>query len=313
MLQHVLHATLQRDGRGGAACTGTLHVDEDDAVLIALKGNVAAILRNGGADARIKHFLDLRHDLGILAFMRGMAVLVIAAADGKQNRRAAGEMLHDRTEQGRLHMLPLATRFGDCDEIAAEKDTGHMFHREETHGERRALGGIPRGKISRATFAQHFAAGQKLQGRRIGRRLGLDKHRETLCNMIAGRGPAAPPIDGPAGRRNQGKAETLVAAWKACWRHPGCHNSRETPAKPRKRQARRRRASSLSVPGTTVTGIGNALSEAAAAMLPSGPGPSLPLPVASTRIAISLSSLISCINCSSRRPSRISSSGMMPA
>ncbi len=89
MLQHVLDAALQCHGGGRTARTGTLHVEEHDAFLIALEGDVAAVLRNGRTDTRVENFLDLRDDLAVLAVVTGMGIVAVARCE--EDRRTAGE------------------------------------------------------------------------------------------------------------------------------------------------------------------------------------------------------------------------------
>jgi hypothetical protein len=85
-------------------------------------------------------------------------------------------MLHDRAEDRRLQMLPVRAVLGDGDEIVAEEDAGDAGNLEQPAGERRSRGrafGVT--EIGRA-FLQHHLAGQKLERRRVRRRLGLDEH-----------------------------------------------------------------------------------------------------------------------------------------
>src|SRR5450631_4353832 len=65
MLQQVLDAVLQRRGGRGAAGAGALHVEVDDAVLEAAKGDVAAITGDRGAHPGFDQVLDGRDRLGV--------------------------------------------------------------------------------------------------------------------------------------------------------------------------------------------------------------------------------------------------------
>ena len=56
-----------------------------------------------------------------------------------EDRHAGEEMLHDRAEDRRLEVLPLAVGLGDGDEIVAEEDAADARHGEQPLGERRTL------------------------------------------------------------------------------------------------------------------------------------------------------------------------------
>src|SRR5580658_9885058 len=88
--QHVLDAGLQGRRRAWAARARALHVQIDDAVLVAMEKDVAAILSHRRTHPRLEQLLDLLHHL-VLVFVRERA---FAAAE--DYRRAGGEMLHDR-------------------------------------------------------------------------------------------------------------------------------------------------------------------------------------------------------------------------
>ena len=64
--EQVLDAVLQRRGRRRAAGAGAAHVEEHDAVAKALEGDVAAVLGDGRAHARLDQFLDGGDGLGIV-------------------------------------------------------------------------------------------------------------------------------------------------------------------------------------------------------------------------------------------------------
>ena len=86
-------------------------------------------------------------------------------------------MLHNRAQKSRLQVLPFgrALGTGHGDEIATEKYARNALDLEQPHGQWRARGGGGIGKIG-DPVAEHRPPRQKFQGRRIGRRFGLDKH-----------------------------------------------------------------------------------------------------------------------------------------
>src|SRR5262245_39342389 len=63
MAEQVLDAVLQGRCRARAARARAFHVQEDDAVVIALEGDVAAILGHGRTHARLEQLLDGADDL----------------------------------------------------------------------------------------------------------------------------------------------------------------------------------------------------------------------------------------------------------
>ena len=90
-------------------------------------------------------------------------------------------MLHDGAEHRRLDVRPLARRLGDGDEIAAEEHAGDAGNGKQALGERRGmrLAGVA---VIGGAVAEDDAAGQELQGRRIGRGFGLDEHGFRLAD-----------------------------------------------------------------------------------------------------------------------------------
>lgn len=65
VLQHVLDAALERDGGGGAAAAGALHLDHHDArgLIKAPEQNVAPVFLDSRPDARFQQLLDHGHNL----------------------------------------------------------------------------------------------------------------------------------------------------------------------------------------------------------------------------------------------------------
>ncbi|MNL50767.1 hypothetical protein D3C87_1738060 [compost metagenome] len=84
-------------------------------------------------------------------------------------------MLHDRTENGGLQMLPFGVILGDGDEIEAEINAGDTRNGEEALCQRRGLRLRGVEKLSRAAF-QHHLARQELEGRGVRRGFRLNEH-----------------------------------------------------------------------------------------------------------------------------------------
>ena len=169
MAQHVLDAHLQRGGRAGAAGARPLHVEIDHAVSEILEYDIAAILGHGRTYARIEQLFDLGDDFVVVRCGNGGF-----AAFG-HHRIAGGVMFHDAAQDGRLENLPVQARlFCDGHEVGAEEHPLDAFDREQPLGQGRRRSGIDAGEIHRALFHDH-AARQELEGRRVGRLLGLDK------------------------------------------------------------------------------------------------------------------------------------------
>ena len=145
----------------------------DDAVLEILENDVAAIHRHRRAHPGLQQFLDLGDDLVVfLAIRRGIRRPRI----GQDDRATRGEMFHDRGQNGRLQLMPVAVAIlADGDEIGAEKHAGHLRQCEQPFGERRPCRHARIGKIGGAR-RHHGAAGQKFQRGRIRRLLGLNEH-----------------------------------------------------------------------------------------------------------------------------------------
>src|ERR1700686_4706919 len=66
MLEQVLDAVLERGGRGRAARAGALHIEIDDAFLVAAKGDVAAVAGYRRAHAGLDQILDGGNRIGVL-------------------------------------------------------------------------------------------------------------------------------------------------------------------------------------------------------------------------------------------------------
>ena len=65
MADQALDPALQRHGRRRAARAGAVHREIEVAVPVALVDDVAAVLRDRGADAGLDQLLDLVDDVGV--------------------------------------------------------------------------------------------------------------------------------------------------------------------------------------------------------------------------------------------------------
>src|SRR5262245_34967399 len=104
MPQEIFNAVLQCRRRTGAARAGALHVEKDDAIMIALESDVAAILGDRRAYAGFEEFLDRADDLTIRLGEIFLAGLIGLGGLG-DDRRTGEIMLHDEAENRRLQML----------------------------------------------------------------------------------------------------------------------------------------------------------------------------------------------------------------
>ena len=76
MPEQVLDAVAQRRGRGWAAGTGTFHIEINNAVLEAAKGNVAAVIGDRRPHPRLDQILDLLGELLVCALDGALAVAI---------------------------------------------------------------------------------------------------------------------------------------------------------------------------------------------------------------------------------------------
>src|SRR5262249_26958470 len=172
VLEQVLDTVAERRRRARAAGAGAAHMQEHDAVTVALEGDVAAVLGDRRAHPRLGQLLDGPDRLLIL--WRELFVSLSGFGPGGHalgHGFAREIMLHDGAEDGGLEMLPLAFALGHTDEVRAEEDAGHAVDLEQAGGERRALalGGIAE---LHGPFAEHrpswgeFSGGLGRGGRR---------------------------------------------------------------------------------------------------------------------------------------------------
>ena len=139
-----------------------------------MKNNIAAILRNGGAHARVEQLLDRADNFRIgpgFVFLRGSFDF-----SRMHNRQTGNKVIHNRGQNRRFDMLPFGIVFGDGDEIRTEKHARHMLKCKQRAGQWRGFGGLGIGKVGRRLRAHHGLPRHEFQGRRIWCRFGLDKH-----------------------------------------------------------------------------------------------------------------------------------------
>ncbi|MNY00313.1 hypothetical protein D3C86_1328020 [compost metagenome] len=180
MAKQVLNAMLQRGGGGRAARAGALHVQEHRPVAETTEGDVAAILRHGGANAGIQQFLDGRDD-GFVTLFEELAFFIrhFGRNSRAHDRAARHEVLHDRAQNGRLQVLPFRAVLGDGDEIETEINAGNPRNGEEALRQRRSLRLRRIEKLHRPAF-QHHLARQELQRGGVRRGFRLNEHRLLL-------------------------------------------------------------------------------------------------------------------------------------
>src|SRR4029078_7561674 len=191
VFEQVLDAVSKSCRRARAAGAGAAHMQKHHPVAVTLEGDIAAVLSDGRADARLEQFLDGLDRLLVLG--REIFVRFSGFGDGRSafgHGFARQVVLHDGAENGGLEMLPFALALGHADEVGAEEHAGDAVDLEQAGGERRAfaLGGIAE---FHGSFAEHGPAGQEFQGGRVGRRFGLNKHR-LLSSVTCGWPEKAP-------------------------------------------------------------------------------------------------------------------------
>ena len=151
-----------------------------NAVIIAVKHNVTAILRDGRAHPRVNDLLDDRNNFRIRPVRPCHILHVRAGGIFQQHRAFLDKMRHDDLQKRRFDKLPFAYALGDGDKITAEKYALNPVNREQRLGQWRGFGSRLIGKIRRWPVAGHSPTGQEFQRRRIGRILGLNKHGKLL-------------------------------------------------------------------------------------------------------------------------------------
>src|SRR5436190_14716933 len=199
-------------------------------------------------------------------------------------------MLHARAVHCWLELLSFAAGLGHGNEVGAEEHPGDALDRDQALCERRLGGRFRVAHVQRAA-CQHRPLRQELESCRIGRRLCLNKHDKLLASRRIGTNAGRYPI-----ARGGAAGEKFKLAGGA-----GETNLYDIVS----------RSSSLRLPGTIATGIGNSpaflISDDT-----SGPGPSFSGAAASTRTAISSSSSMSDSNSCALSPSRITRWGITP-
>src|ERR1043166_833397 len=283
--QQVFDAVPQGRGRRGAARARALHGEVNHPVLETAEGDVAAVVRHRRAHPRLDQLLDGGDRLGVIFVEKFIDRGALPA--GRHDRGTRHEVFHDGAEDRRLELLPVAAGLGHGDEIGPEEHAADSGNIEKALGEGGVRGLRAVAHVEGAVL-QAGAAGKKLERFRIGRRLGLNEH--GSCS-VAGAGSKA--------RAAHFDVLYVMVRGDGGKCGAGAHD-------------RASRSSSPRCPGTIATGIGKL-----ATVLPrfdtSGPGPSLPVPAASTRTAMSSSASIRFMISSAFSPSRTTRSGVMPA
>src|SRR3546814_12093836 len=134
-------------------------------------------------------------------------------------------MIDQNAERQRLQLLPVGAAFGlrHGNEVPPVENAGHVAKRKERARQWRRLGIFRAGELARPA-AEDFAAGQELQGRRVGRAFGFNKHGLHLAIDGAGiKGCALSPTPSHGGwpppdrseERRVGKecVSTCISRW----------------------------------------------------------------------------------------------------
>src|SRR5471030_1273450 len=206
VLQKVLNSHFQGGRRTRATRARALHLQVDHAVAEVVIDDVAAVLGHGRTDAGLEQILDLGNDLVVV----GRGIAGGGRCLTRHDRLAGGVVLHDATQDRGLQDLPvLVVRLGDGDEVGAEEHPLDAFDGEQAFGERGRGRRVGAGEVHRALVHDH-AAGEELQGRRVGGLLGLDKQ-----TSLRGGPESVRPSKVPIRRRNlvqpdQGDSEVVL-------------------------------------------------------------------------------------------------------
>ena len=166
----------KRGGRRRAAGAGALHVQIDDAVLEALERDVAAVVGDRRPHARLDQLLDGGDGLGVGGVEKFVASSLSALAPVSSG---APDM--------KCSMIaPRIIGLSCCHSAASSLVTAMKSEPKNTPltpsiaNSRSASGDCAASsrlaQVERAGV-QHGPAGQEFQGRRVGRRFGLDEHR----------------------------------------------------------------------------------------------------------------------------------------
>src|SRR5690348_2126363 len=178
MPDQALDPALERDGRGRAARAGAVHRQVKVPVAITLIDDVAAVLRDGRADAGFDQLLDLVDDVRVLGIFVEVRVgdMNARGAAWAEQRRRADEMVKQRLEHQRLEVAPRNAGGGSYRyEVTAEENAFDHAAVEQSAGEWRSLGGFGIREIAGARFHDGLAR-QELAGGGVRRLLGTDQH-----------------------------------------------------------------------------------------------------------------------------------------
>ena len=165
MSEQIFNTVFERGCRAGAAHTGPAHMQRHHTVSVAVKNNIAAILRHGGAHPRVEQLFDRTDNFrirpGFVFLPGGFGICCM------HDRQTGNKMIHNGRQNRRFDMLPFGIVFGDGDEIGTEKHARHMLQRKQRTGQRRGFGGLGIGKVVEAFARPSRPARHEFQGRRI--------------------------------------------------------------------------------------------------------------------------------------------------
>src|SRR5262249_11791816 len=282
----------------------------------AAERDVAAVVGDRRPHARLDQLFDGGNGFGILLLEEVLAFARRGRVRAAYDWSAGHEVLHDDAKDRGLELLPFAVGLGDGDEIGAEKYPGDPCDLEQAFGQRRLRGRFLVAHVERAA-RQHGPSRQEFERCRIRGRLGLDEHgllliiaqdQEATIGSLAYFNRWRRAVEVSTCRVRAGRRAT--ARWGTRPRLSLCPRT--------SRRAERgadhdmaSSSSSLRWPGTIATGMGK--SPAVLLILEtSGPGPSLLVAAASTRMAMSSSSSMRLRTSCAFSPSRITRCGITP-
>ena len=194
MHQHALDTILERHRARVARPAGAAQLELDDAVLEAAEVDVAAVLLDGGPDARLEQLLDHADHLGVVLVVRERIDLVgrlhaarvlgsLFALDHVDERLAGRDGLGDEREHLGADVRPVGVGvLGHGDEVGAVEDGVDAVDVHKLRGEGRRV----RGRNGRAWVevldegrrdgrGQDPVVRQELERVRVGGVLGLDE------------------------------------------------------------------------------------------------------------------------------------------
>lgn len=193
MHQHALDAILERHGARIARAARAAQLELDEAVVEAAVLNVAAVLLDGRADARLEQLLDHAHHLAVAlvvpqAVVVGRVLPVALGVGGAplhhvDQRLPRRHGLGDERKDLGPDVRPVGVGgLGHGDEVGAVEDGRDAVDVHELRGERGRIGGRD-GRARRHVldegrgdgFGEDAVVREELEGVGVGRALGLDE------------------------------------------------------------------------------------------------------------------------------------------